>query len=293
MDVARDTAAVMVTHDGERFLAQQCDSIFRQTLLPDVLIVVDDASSDGSRPLLREIARSAPIPVEIILADGSGARDGYSRITANVTRGLGAVGDHDLVLLTDQDDEWLVDRLAGQRAILRNRTDALLVAGDALLIDETGNPIEGTLRDRFPVPADWDTLSKAEQARAAIRRPLVSGATSALRRELVDLMAPVPPGWLHDRWATMVAVARGGLVLQPEPVIRYRLHSGQVLGDRQAATGGTGRRWRQVLARGSGPVGALMRASHVARRIRPLAIDEAVRAELGWSAVLRSATERL
>ena len=121
-----------------------------------------------------------------------------------------------------------------QRDILRGDSDVLLVAGDGVLIDESGAEIGGRLRDRFPPPLDWGELGPAERVRAAIRRPFVTGATCGLRRELVPMMAPVPRRWLFDRWATLVATARDGLVLQPEAVIRYRIHPGQLLGDRQA-----------------------------------------------------------
>jgi hypothetical protein len=106
------------------------------------------------------------------------------------------------------------------------------------------------------------------------------------------MMAPVPRGWLFDRWATLVATARAGLVLQPETVIRYRIHPGQLLGDRQA-TGPVGtRRWREVLARGASPFEAVVRARDVVRRIKPLAVDATVRDELSWGSLARAAMER-
>ena len=131
--------------------------------------------------------------------------------------------------------------------------------------------------------------SPADRVRASIRRPFVTGATCAMRRELVQMMAPVPRRWLFDRWATLVAAARDGLVLQPDVVIRYRIHPDQLLGDRQA-TGPVGsRRWRQVLARGASPLEAAVRARDVVRRIRPLAIDATIRDELSWRSLARAA----
>jgi glycosyltransferase involved in cell wall biosynthesis len=292
MQVAADTAAVMVTHDGERFLRRQCESIFGQDLLPAVLIVVDDASSDGSRDILRELAGSAPIPMELIWADGSSISNRKSRIAANVARGLAAAAPYEIVLLSDQDDEWLVDRLARQRDILQNDSSTMLVAGDGILIDEAGRETGGRLSDSFPRPIDWETLDAAGRMRAALRAPFVTGATAALTMALARLMQPVPDGWLHDRWATLVAAACNGLVLQSEPVIRYRIHEGQVLGQRQAQIGTGGRRWKQVLGRGSGPIEAATRASDVVRRLRPIATDPAVRRELSWRAVLGSALDR-
>jgi glycosyltransferase involved in cell wall biosynthesis len=292
MEVAADTAAVMVTHNGRAFLWQQCDSIFRQSVLPAVLAIVDDSSSDGTRNTLRDIARQAPIPMEVSVVDSSGIADLKTRVATNVLRGLAAVSEYEIVLLADQDDEWLPGRLASQREAMRNSPTALLVAGDGLLVDSAGNPTGDRLRDVFPPPEAWASLDAAGRMKAALRRPFVTGAASALSAELVSLMTPIPGGWLHDRWATLVAAARNGLLLQDEPVIRYRIHPGQLLGFTQARTGLGKPRWRQVLDRGTGPLEAAAHARDVVSRLKPIALDPRVRAELSWRAVLASGAAR-
>ena len=111
MEVAADTAVVMATHDGARFLASQIESILAQSLLPAVVMIVDDASRDGTADLIREIARTSPIPIDIVAAVGSGEADPKSRITASIMQGMAAVASFEFVVLSDQDDEWLPGRL--------------------------------------------------------------------------------------------------------------------------------------------------------------------------------------
>lgn len=283
----------MVTHNGERFIHEQCESIFRQTLLPGAIVVVDDASRDATPSLLAELRRSAPAPMEIVEVDSSDAADVKTRIAHNFARGLAEVARYDFVVLADQDDVWFDDRLECQRAALVAAPSALLAAGDGLLIDEASRRTIGTLRDTFPVPPDWATLSPAQRMRIALRQPLVTGAASALSQELARLMTPIPTGWLHDRWGSLVASARDGLVLQPRPVIEYRVHARQVLGRRQATTGAGSLRLGQLLARGAGPAAVASRARDVVGRLRPLALDDAVRSELSWRALLASSAERV
>jgi hypothetical protein len=290
--IAADTAAVMVTHNGDRFLRGQCESIFSQDLLPAALIVVDDASTDRSRSILESFRAVAPIPVELIWTDTSHVRDRKTRIVRNVTMGLAAAAKYEFVVLSDQDDEWLKDRLARQRDILRGDPGTLLVAGDGILIDEEGSETGGRLRDSFPAPGDWREMDAADRMHAVLRASFVTGAASALTTSLVRLMVPIPSGWLHDRWATLVAASRNGLVLQSEAVIKYRIHEGQVLGQRQASIGVGERRWRQVRDRGASPIEAAARAGAVVRRLKPIATDPAIRSELGWRAVLGSALDR-
>jgi glycosyltransferase involved in cell wall biosynthesis len=290
--IAADTAAVMVTHNGDRFLRRQCESILSQDLLPATLIVVDDGSTDGSRSILENVRAAAPIPVELIWTNTSHVRDYRTRIVRNVTRGLAAAASYEVVVLSDQDDEWLSDRLARQRDILRGDRGALLVAGDGILIDEDGRETGRRLRESFPPPDDWETLDAAGRMHAVLRASFVTGAATALTTSLVRLMEPIPGGWLHDRWATLAAAARNGLVLQSEPVIKYRIHEGQVLGQRQAQIGVGERRWRQVRDRGASPIEAAARAADVVRRLKPIATDPAVRSQLSWRAVLGSALDR-
>lgn len=290
--VVADTAAVMVTHNGERHLPAQISSIFSQTTLPAVLVVVDDASTDATRGLLHEAAASAPIPVEVIELDGSRQPDRRTRIASNVMRGLEAVRTYPVTLLADQDDEWLPERVQGQRRALLTTPGALLAASDGILIDQDGTPMGETLRDRFPVPRDWDALDGAAKIRVALRQPIVTGACAALTAEMITLLTPMPRGWLHDRWATLVAVARMGLVLQRESTIRYRVHEQQAIGTRDVRLDDRRRRWQQVLDRGASPVEAAGKARDIVRRIRPLATSPAGRSELSWAAVLRAAIDR-
>jgi glycosyltransferase involved in cell wall biosynthesis len=293
MRFASDTAVVITTHNGERFLTRQIESILDQDLLPAVMTIVDDASRDRSAAIIRDVAAHSPVPINHISVDGSRYRNPKTRVAASVIRGLQSVAPFAFVLLSDHDDEWLPSRLEIQREVLNSRPDALLVAADGLLIDESGAAIGGRLRDHFPPPPDWDRLDAAHRVRAAVRRPFVTGATCALRRELVPLLTPVPPGWLFDRWATLVAASRDGLVLQPEALIRYRIHAAQVTGIAQAATGTSGRRWRQVLARGATPFEAVVRARDVVTRIKPLAAARSVRDELSWRAMIGAAFGRV
>ena len=50
-------SVAMCTYNGERFLAEQLDSILNQTYKNIELVIVDDLSTDGTLLLLEEYAR--------------------------------------------------------------------------------------------------------------------------------------------------------------------------------------------------------------------------------------------
>ncbi len=59
-------SVVIPTHNGRAFLADALDSVLAQTERPAEVLVVDDASTDGTADLAEELARTAPLPVRVV-----------------------------------------------------------------------------------------------------------------------------------------------------------------------------------------------------------------------------------
>ena len=110
----------MATYNGARFLRQQLDSFARQTLLPSELVVCDDGSTDSTMTIVDAFSRSAPFPIVIV---NNTVRLGY---TANFLQAA-QMCQGELIAFSDQDDEWLPQKLA---SIVRagHESDALLLA---------------------------------------------------------------------------------------------------------------------------------------------------------------------
>ncbi|MBJ8348705.1 glycosyltransferase [Antrihabitans sp. YC2-6] len=278
-------AVVMVTHNGAEFLAAQLASIVAQKPPPAAVYLVDDGSADGSPKLVREFfARHPGIPLTVIPAPRRRGRDLYTRIARNFAAGLSAAAPFGFIALADQDDIWPSDRLARQRQRLEE-TGALLTTGNGELIDRDGRSTGRTLRDRFPVTAGWPTAGPGARMRAVMKQPMTTGAASMIRSELLDLALPVPAGWLHDRWFSLVAVARAGLDVDPATALYYRTHEQQAVGVRGHA-GRTGReRIADAVLR---PYFTIRKVRDVSFTLRGKAVDPAIRAELRLGSVLRS-----
>ena len=113
-------SVVMATYDGESYLAEMLDSLAAQDVLPDEMVVRDDASSDGTVRVLEDFATRAPFPVRVIAGD---VRLGYARNF--VTAAGRATGD--LLFFADQDDTWRPEKLARMplrrllRGVVRNQ----------------------------------------------------------------------------------------------------------------------------------------------------------------------------
>ena len=252
------TAVVVVTRDSTKYLPETLASITAQDSPSDLLIAIDDHSTDATRELLA----SAGFVVELAT---SPATDIPTRIAHNFFQGLRRAqsAGADIVILGDHDDIWHPSRSTHQVGIFKRNPAAAMVASNGFLIDEHGVAIAGTLRDSFPVPADFSSWSGRKQWAYALRHSLATGGASALRPALLTDWS-IPPGWLHDRWWSLQALRAGGLILDETPVIDYRLSESQQVG---LSTGDqdSPRRWLATKARQSGRT--LSRARDLTRLI--------------------------
>lgn len=259
-------AAVLVTHNAASWLDITLNSIVAQTRPPDAIVVVDDRSTDDTTAILASHGINA-------LTATTRLSDGVSRIAANFLQGVRTCADYDLVALGDHDDRWHPDRIAHQAALLGSRPDALMVASDGATVDAGGVPLGGTMRDAFPVAVDWAAISPADRMRYVLRHSIATGGASMIRPGAFPDLS-VPPGWLHDRWWSLVATARDGMLVDDRAVIDYRVHGAQQVGLDAAAQalGPVGR----VVALISQAQRSMGKQRDLRRRLRPLAIDEHV-----------------
>ena len=224
-------AAVIVTHNSERFLPELIASIQGQTRAPDQVIVIDDHSTDQTIAMLHEAGWT-------IETATTTATDITTRIAQNFAQGVRAARDSDIAILGDHDDYWLPDRVEHQVHQLHRHPGAWMLASGARIMGTNE-----TLRDTFPIPENWDGMSRARKLRYALRHSIATGGASAVRpRRLLDPVnkgVPIPAGWLHDRWWSLAATARDAIVMDEHPVIEYRVQPDQQVG---LETGRQGRR---------------------------------------------------
>ncbi len=270
-------AALLVTRDAQAWLPALLASVAAQSRPVDRLVVVDDGSRDGTRDAL------AAAGAEVV-DSRSAATDLVTRIAENFAQGVRACADADVVVLGDHDDIWHPDRVAHQAGALGRVPSALMVASDGRLVDDAGSAVGGTLRTSFPLPAGWPGLSPQARMSAALRTSVATGGASAVRPGAFPSL-DVPPGWLHDRWWSLVALARDGLVVDDDVVIDYRVQAGQQVGlDRAAqADAGAVARTRALLRDAGRSWG---KARDLRTRLRPLAATDQIAAAITLRAVL-------
>lgn len=223
-------SVALCTHNGEQFVGRQIATILAQTRPADEVVLSDDASTDRTVAIVtQEFERARrdgfDVPELIVLRN-----DVALGVTANFESAITACAG-ELIVLSDQDDEWEPDKLRRIEDGFATRPGLLFLHSDALLIDDAGAPAGGTL---------FGALEIGEGERAAVhsgaafsvflRRNLATGATAALARELVGLARPFPAEWVHDEWLAVQAAARERIDLTERALTRYRRHDANQIG---------------------------------------------------------------
>jgi glycosyltransferase involved in cell wall biosynthesis len=104
---ARAATILLCTLNGERFLAEQLDSLERQTFKNWTLIASDDGSSDRTESILQDFRKSfEPGKVKVI----DGPRRGVPANFLSLACRKNLISEY--YAFCDQDDVWEADKLA-------------------------------------------------------------------------------------------------------------------------------------------------------------------------------------
>lgn len=204
---------LMSTHDGERYLREQIDSILAQQDVQVRLRIRDDGSADRTLDVLSCYADDARVTV--VHGDNLGLPQAFFRLIQD------SRGDADFWALADQDDVWLPHKLSRAVAALSDHQDPTLYCARVLVVDED-------LRPLYPHPLPKRGPSFAN----ALVQNIATGCTIVFNQAARDVLRDRWPDYavMHDAWLYLVISGTGTVVYDPDIVVHYRQHAGNAVG---------------------------------------------------------------
>lgn len=226
-------AVVIATFNGERFLADQLESIARQTITPDVIWVSDDGSTDSTKDVARAFQGEHPhLNVRVVShPPPSGVARNFQWACEQATQASAESPGAEWIVLADQDDSWYPGKIEALLTLVHRHPKALMVHSDALLVDSEGDSLGMTVLESLRITrAEKRNLLRGRGLRALVRRNLVTGQTAMIHRDLLAISGDIPEGWLHDEWWALVAASVERLVTTPQVLQNYRQHEANQVG---------------------------------------------------------------
>lgn len=205
-------SVVMPVYNVEAFVAEAVQSVLAQTHRDFVLYVCDDGSKDRTVEVVRAIA----------------ARDARVQVIAHANMGIAntmnaaiALCDTEWIACMHGDDVMLPNRLERQLAFVQQHSDVAIVSSLVDWIDTEGKPV-GRCRSDLTTPA-------------GVRKKLDAGEMVAFPHPAVMFKKSVIQavgGYKQEFWPAedtelwnRAAYAGHGVLVQPEVLLKYRLHA--------------------------------------------------------------------
>lgn len=208
----------IATYNGERYIRKQIDSILCQLSVDDEIIISDDGSEDKTIEILEEYGDDR-IKIFHHKKDMSLAKldkASFYFATQNFENALiHAKGDY--IFLSDQDDEWLPNKVEKMLSILKHH---YAVMSNCQVINSVGKILQPSFRTKKPF------------TRCFFSNLLVMpflGCCMAFRKEVLQYSLPFPKRLLaHDFWLGSMAVRKFDLVYIDDVLHSYRQHDENV-----------------------------------------------------------------
>lgn len=218
-------AILLSTYNGEKYLAEQLESLFNQTYKDFTLYVRDDGSNDGSLDILKNYKKKYS-NIVIHLEDSKkniGACLSFMWLLENV--------DSKYYMFCDQDDIWFpnkiqlcLDSILSEEKRTTNK--AILIHTDLIVVDNGLNIISSSLWENnkinpFKIGTKYLKVINYVTGCTIIINKLARDISITKNKEIL----------MHDYWVALCVDAEGGKIVNlPIPTIFYRQHENNVIG---------------------------------------------------------------
>jgi alpha-1,3-rhamnosyltransferase len=203
-----DVTVLVPSYNHAPFIERTLNSIFKQTLHPKKLIVIDDGSKDESVQIIESLLANCPFKYSFIKRENRG-------LCATLNEGL-AIADAEYFAYISSDDVWLPDFLKSRVQVLENRSNAVLSYSYSYLIDESDTIID--TNKNWGKYADGNALEM-------LLHPIIPASAAVLYRQNVLKKCHWKEGIvLEDYDLYLRLTALGDFALDENVLSAWRIH---------------------------------------------------------------------
>ncbi|KAF5054864.1 Glycosyl transferase family 2 [anaerobic digester metagenome] len=215
---------LLASYNGEKYIAEQIDSILNQTYKDWFLYIKDDCSTDNTLSIIRNYESRYKDKIKVITSDikSGSAKDNFFSMLK--------YSENEYTMTCDQDDVWLLNKIEITlykmlEAEKENKDIPILVHTDLKVVDEKLKKITDSLIKMQNIDFRRDKLNNL------LVQNIVTGCTVMVNRKLLNYIKIVPQqAIMHDWWMALLASALGQIYFIDIPTVLYRQHSNNDVG---------------------------------------------------------------
>ncbi len=223
-------SVAMATYNGMKYIEKQLDSIRLQYIMPDEVIICDDASSDGTADFIKEyIEKYSLFGWRLFVNEENlGFKKNFLKALSK-TQG-------EYIFLSDQDDIWQKGKIEKALAVMEKKRDILSLCSSFDYIDENDELLNLKSEENT---SNHGLINKRTERGELIKIPfktvlhsnIAPGCATVIRKELKERFVGYSKSIIaHDWEVNLLSASEEGLYFLNEPLILYRIHSSNTLG---------------------------------------------------------------
>lgn len=224
MNNSHRVAILLCTHNGEKYLSEQLDSIVNQQITCWKIFASDDGSSDNTLKILKEFKNIyGEDRIEIHNGPRNGPTNNYLFILNKVDE------SYDYFAFCDQDDKWDICKLSVAISRLKRAADVLpaLYCGSSRYVTANGKYLQNSYIFKNP-----------PSFKNALVQSIAGGNTMVFNWPAAKLLARTPLRQTliaHDWWLYILISAYDGYIFYDKiPYLDYRQHSAALVGENRS-----------------------------------------------------------
>ncbi|MFC4892101.1 glycosyltransferase family 2 protein [Pseudofrancisella aestuarii] len=222
----------LATYNGEKYLAEQLDSLLNQSHQNFIIYVHDDNSSDNTVNIVKEYVSKFPSKFVFFDDDIS-----YRDAGINFLEILKRSNNHDFYMFCDQDDIWLEDKISNtlNKILLENSNTEqypILCHTDLVIVDDSLSKINQS----FIASSNIDPYENNYYNYVVLGNN-ATGCTmmfnNSARKIILSKEYPShTKKMMHDYWAVLSVskIPSAKILFLPEQTMLYRQHGSNTIG---------------------------------------------------------------
>ncbi len=219
----KKVAILLASYNGEKYIAQQLQSIMDQTFQNFMCYVRDDGSSDDTVEIVKSFVKKDPDHFTLVStsSDKHGSKYNFFELIQYYKQSC----SEEYVMFSDQDDVWCADKVEEEVARIEESHDPTLVFCGQEIVNEDLVPVQtsihGNMKDYNKYPNSLTYRNVAAGCTICVNRELLHKAFTCITPEQFVM---------HDWWLMLVAAYLGKIIYIDKPLMKYRQHGNNVLG---------------------------------------------------------------
>jgi len=219
-----NVAIIMCTYNGEKYIAEQIESIMNNTYKDFVLHICDDCSIDKTIAIAEKYREF--YPSKIIIHENKE----NMKVVKNFLYWTKAI-DAKYYMFCDQDDYWKPEKIKKSLDIIKNaelkagNNMAIAAFSDAEIVDEKLDLLYPSFQKNERLNSEALSFEQILMENKLLGCSVIFNKST--KDYLKDYSSEIR---MHDWWIGLIASAFGKVIYIDEPLLKYRQHGNNAVG---------------------------------------------------------------